>query len=127
MAATGIPALDTVLVWGGAVSVLATVGTVAWRVTRGGARLARRANDFMDDWTGEEARPGVPARPGVMARVSAIESRLASVEHELYPNSGGSLRDAVDLANQRLARICPDPDECGSTEPPDPPAPPTEP
>lgn len=48
-----------------------------------------------------------------MERVSAIEDRLTRVEHELYPNSGGSLRDAVDLANRRLARLCDPP-----TDPP---------
>lgn len=117
---TGIPALDTALVWGGAVSALAAVGAIAWRGLRGVVHLGRRVNDFMDDWVGEEGRPGVPGRPGVMERVSAIEDRLERVEHELYPNSGESLRDAVDLANQRLARLC-EPDETGPENPPDPP------
>lgn len=106
MEATGIPALDLALAWGGAITVLAGVGTVLWRVIRGALRLTRRVEEFMDDWAGEEERPGVPGRPGVMERVSAIEDRLTRVEHELYPNSGGSLRDAVDLANRRLARLC---------------------
>lgn len=110
MEATGIPVLDTALVWGGAISVLVGVGTVAWRGIRGALRLSGRAGQFFDDWYGEEGRPGVPARPGVMERVSGIEDRLTRVEHELYPNSGGSLRDAVDLANDRLKRLCPDPD-----------------
>ncbi|MFH8577100.1 hypothetical protein [Streptomyces zaomyceticus] len=118
---TGVPALDAVIVWGGAASVLAAVGAGVWRGIRGALRLHRRIDQFMDDWAGEEERPGVPARPGVMERVSGIEERLSRVEHELYPNSGGSLRDAVDLANHRLARLCPDADECGRTEPPDPP------
>ena len=121
---TGIPALDTALVWGGAISALAAVGTIAWRGLRGVLHLGRRVNDFMDDWAGEEERPGVPARPGVMERVSAIEARLQRVEHELYPNSGGSLRDAVDLANERLARLCPEPDECDPPDPPPTPPPP---
>ncbi|MFJ5890259.1 hypothetical protein [Streptomyces californicus] len=106
-------ALDAVLVWGGAVSVVATLGTVAWRAARGAIRLGRRVDHFMDDWMGEDERPGVPARPGVI-------ERLSRVEHELYPNSGGSLRDAVDLANERLARLCPDSGGCGNGEPPDP-------
>ncbi|MEV6740461.1 hypothetical protein AB0N14_27325 [Streptomyces sp. NPDC051104] len=110
MEATGIPALDAALVWGGAISVLGGVGTVAWRIVRASTHLGGRATQFFDDWYGEEGRPGVPSRPGVMERVAGIENRLSRVEHELYPNSGGSLRDAVDLANQRLARLCPDPD-----------------
>lgn len=121
MEATGIPALDAALTWGGAITVLASVGTVAWRGLRGTLRLARRVEEFMDDWAGEEERPGVPGRLGVMARVSAIEDRLGRVEDELYPNSGGSLRDAVDLANQRLARLCQEPDECDTPDLPKPP------
>lgn len=65
----------------------------------------------MDDWAGEEERAGVPGRPGVLARLAGFEERLMRVEHELYPNSGQSLRDAVDRAHSRLARLCPDPDD----------------
>lgn len=114
-AETGIPAVDTVLVWGGALSLTAGVLTLAWRGIRGGVRLGRRVDEFIDDWQGEPPRPGVPARPGVMERMGGLETRMGGVEddlqrikHELYPNSGGSLRDAVDLANQRLALLCPE-------------------
>jgi hypothetical protein len=44
---------------------------------------------FMEDWFGEEARPGVPGREGVM-------QRLATLDHELKPNGGGSIKDAVN-------------------------------
>jgi hypothetical protein len=74
----------------------------------GVARIGRRVDDFMDDWYGEPERPGVPARPGLMERVGGIEDRLGRVEHELHPNDGGSLRDAVDQANHCLSQICPD-------------------
>ncbi|MET9322011.1 hypothetical protein ABZX75_17720 [Streptomyces sp. NPDC003038] len=117
---TGHPGMDTVLVWGGALTLLVGASTAVWRVVRGGLRLGRRIDLFIDDWYGEAERPGVPARPGVMARMSGIEQRLTRVEHELYPNSGGSLRDAVDLANERLARLCPDEsgEGCGPPDPP---------
>ncbi|NDK24626.1 hypothetical protein FSY75_09090 [Streptomyces sp. TR1341] len=119
MEATGNPALDAVLMWGGVITVIAGVITLLWRVVRASIRLAGRVNEFMDDWSGEPGRPGVHPRPGVMERLAGFEDRLTRVEHELYPNSGESLRDAVDLANRRLARICPDPEP----EDPDPPAP----
>ncbi|MGF0163040.1 hypothetical protein ACQRET_03220 [Streptomyces koyangensis] len=113
-AETGIPAVDTVLVWGGAVSLTLGLVTIAWRGIRGGVRLGRRVDQFIDDWQGEVARAGVPARPGVMERMGGLEDRMGGVEadlqrikHELYPNSGGSLRDAVDRANERLALLCP--------------------
>ncbi|WP_063762246.1 hypothetical protein [Streptomyces bicolor] len=108
---TGISALDTALVWGGAITILAGVLTIVWRAVRGVPHLGRRVHQVIDDWSGEEEGPGVPGRPGLMERVSGIEDRLRSVEHELYPNSGASLRDAVDLANDRLARLLPDEEE----------------
>lgn len=132
MDATGIPALDTALVWGGALSVLTAVVTVAWKVLRGLLHLFRRVNQVIDDWAGQEERPGVPRRLGVMERVGGIEDRVGGiedrvggiedrftrVEHELHPNSGESLRDAVDLANDRLALLLP-----GLPDPaPDPPS-----
>ncbi|WP_158575861.1 hypothetical protein [Streptomyces corynorhini] len=41
MAATGVPGLDVVLVRGGALTVLAGVGTGVWRVLRANERLVR--------------------------------------------------------------------------------------
>ncbi len=118
---TGVPVLDAVLVWGGAVSVLGTVGTVVWRFLRTVSRLGSRAGQFLDDWYGEDGRAGVTARPGVMLRLAALEDGLDHLRHEVRPNSGASLRDAVDLANSRLARLCPDPEPCCG-QPAEPPA-----
>ncbi|MFE6549635.1 hypothetical protein ACFVHS_14750 [Streptomyces sp. NPDC057746] len=119
MIKTGNSALDTLLTVGGLLTALVGVAAAVWRVVRAGLRFFRRVELFMDDWYGEPARPGVPGRPGVMERVSGIDDRLTRVEHELQPNSGQSLRDAVDLANRRLARLCPDPDHADRAEPPD--------
>ncbi|MFI1956129.1 hypothetical protein ACH437_30545 [Streptomyces xinghaiensis] len=123
-AETGVPALDSVLVWGGAVSLLGGLVAVVWRLVRGAARFGRRVNEFIDDWRGEPARPGVPPRPGVMERMGRLEERMGGVEgdlqrikHELYPDSGASLRDAVDLANRRLALLCPETCAPGGPEP----------
>ena len=123
---TGIPGLDAALVWGGAISVLATVGTFVWRALRSVSRVVGRTGQFLDDWYGEPGRPGVPERPGVMMRLASLEDGMSHVRHEVRPNSGHSLRDQVDLANERLARLCPDPhgeeEGCGPT-----PGPPEEP
>lgn len=108
---TGISAVDMAILWGGAITILAGVCALAWRAVRGALHLGRRVHQVIDDWYGEEERPGVPGRAGLMERVGGIEERLSRVEHELYPNSGESLRDAVDLANRRLARLCPDEEE----------------
>ncbi|MGW6458727.1 hypothetical protein ACWF94_22900 [Streptomyces sp. NPDC055078] len=94
MADTGIPLLETVLVWGGAFLILAGVCAALWPFVRAIVATARRANEFLDDWYGEPERPGVPPRPGLMERVGGIEDRLGRVEHEMHPNEGHSLRDA---------------------------------
>ncbi|MFF9403830.1 hypothetical protein [Streptomyces sp. NPDC014744] len=72
-------------------------------------------DEFGDDWNGVEARPGVPERPGVMARLDRIEqkgtersARLARIDHELHPNSGQSLRDAVDRVDARTRHLAAD-------------------
>ncbi|GAA2948038.1 hypothetical protein ACFPN0_15370 [Kitasatospora cinereorecta] len=108
------PDLDTFLAWGGAFMLISAVVGLLWRLIRAACHTAARMNQFMDDWYGEPARPGMEERPGLMQRVMVIEGRLMRVEHELYPNSGGSLRDAVDQANRRLAQLC-GPD-CGDPE-----------
>ncbi|MFF3096838.1 hypothetical protein [Streptomyces cyaneofuscatus] len=109
LAEGGPPAVEAVLLWGGAITVIAGVGAMLWRLGRGLTATWARLDQFMEDWYGEGPRPGVPARPGVLERISGIEGWMRRVEHELHPNAGGSLRDAVDQANHRLAHLCPDP------------------
>lgn len=58
--------------------------------------LLKKLADFLDDVAGEPARPGVPARAGLMERVQRIE-------HELFPNSGKSLRDQTNRIEGKLA------------------------
>ena len=108
---TGVPQVDQLVTW--SLAVAAVVGLVAmiWRAVRG---IARRLDHLLDDWAGEPARPGVPARPGLVERIARIEARqvvqgerLDRIEHELHPNSGSSLRDAVDRVERS---VCPPPD-----------------
>jgi hypothetical protein len=51
--------------------------------------------NFMTDWSGQEARPGRSAVPGVMQRLNDIDG-------ELKNNGGGSLKDSVDSIHNRL-------------------------
>jgi hypothetical protein len=99
---TGVHGLDLLAVWAAAMAAIAGALALMWRITRGARHLARRLGDLADDWTGVPGRPGVPGHEGVMARLGAIEDRLASVEHELRPNSGSSMRDAIDRVDARL-------------------------
>lgn len=54
--------------------------------------------NFMDDWFGEQERPGVPGRQGVM-------ERLHNIELEVKPNGGGSMKDAVNRIENSLKQI----------------------
>lgn len=110
---TGIPVIDTLIVWAGVLVALAGGAGVAWRALRPVRHAAQLLEEFIDDWRGTPGRPGVAERPGVMVRLGTIEGqtqvipelerRVARVEHELRPNGGASLRDAVDRVERNQA------------------------
>ncbi|HEY1179931.1 MAG TPA: hypothetical protein VGF17_27560 [Phytomonospora sp.] len=85
--------LSSLLPWVGAASLIVGSCFAVWRTLQ---PIVHGIRDFLDDWNGEHARPGVGARPGVMARLSAQDDRLSAIEHELHPNGGSSMRDAID-------------------------------
>ncbi|MFD5297229.1 hypothetical protein ACFWJU_18720 [Streptomyces mutabilis] len=105
---TGVPAVDTIVVWCLAGTALAGLLVLLWRLARLIIRIVGRLDEVVDDWQGVPARPGVPERPGVMARLDAIEEQISSIEHELHPNSGASLRDAVDRVDRRTRALTTD-------------------
>lgn len=83
--------------WGAvgfAIVIVAAVAMVAVKLWP----LFRKLGHFLDDVAGEPARPGVEARPGLM-------ERLARIEHEVFPNSGGSLRDRIDQTADQLSDV----------------------
>lgn len=82
--------LADILTWSLALGAL--FAGVKWVVP-----LGKKVGNFLDDVMGEPARPGVPERLGLMARVQRIE-------HELFPNSGKSLRDQTNRMEQKLDR-----------------------
>ena len=52
---------------------------------------------FIDDWNGNEERPGVVARLAEgNARFDKIEEEISVIKAELFNNHGTSLRDAID-------------------------------
>ncbi len=53
---------------------------------------------FMQDWAGEDARPGRDRVPGVMERLNAIDG-------ELKNNGGTSVKDAVDRIEINVTEI----------------------
>ncbi|MFJ7523968.1 hypothetical protein ACIQ1S_03500 [Streptomyces griseus] len=107
-ATTGVDPIDALVLWSGALVAVSGGLALAWRATRSVRRIGGKVENFVDDWQGTDPRPGVPARLGVMSRLGAIEDRLARVEHELHPNSGSSLRDAVDRVDERTRQLTDD-------------------
>lgn len=85
--------LDT---WVGIVAVAGGGGTfLAW-ITQEAWRFFRLFDRFIADWNGQPQRPGQDAKPGVMARLSVLEGQMATVHHELTPNSGHSMKDQMN-------------------------------
>jgi hypothetical protein len=76
------------VLFGGAMAVI--VKTIRW-----GIAVARKIDEFLDDWVGEPARHGRAAVPGVMERLVSLEDKVNTVAHEVQPNSGTSLKDQI--------------------------------
>lgn len=65
--------------------------------------------NFLDDWAGTEARPGVAKRPGVMERLDNIEQQLDTADvkltetnKQLKPNGGNSVADKVTQIREAI-------------------------
>lgn len=56
---------------------------------------------FMEDWKGEEARPGRDRVPGVMERLNDIDG-------ELKRNGGHSIKDSVDRIDKNVSTLSTD-------------------
>lgn len=83
------------------------------------SKFIKKVVHFFDDFLGESERPGVPARPGFSERMSSMETcmnkvdnrlntieyKVESIDKELQPNSGLSLRDAVERIEKRLENV----------------------
>lgn len=91
--------------WVGGFAALVTGVTVISVGVSKLVRIFRRVGHFLDDWAGEEGRPGVEARPGVMERLGSMEDRLGEVEHEVKTNTGTSLKDAAKRTEEAVNAI----------------------
>lgn len=75
-----------------AVAAVAAGVAGAGYLFRLGVRAFRRILTVADVILGSET----DGKPSLEARLSGMDRRLTSIEHELHPNSGLSLRDSVD-------------------------------
>lgn len=83
------------------------------------SKFIKKIVHFFDDYFGEEERPGINARPGFSERMASIEKslevgtekfntieyKLDKIDYELRPNSGLSLRDAVNRIEKRVEKL----------------------
>lgn len=99
--------------WVGPAIAGLTLLTLLGVLLRGVWRFVRKASHFLDDVSGQEARPGRPAVPGLVQQVADLRVRQEQiaqiavqaatdaaetaelVRHELTRNGGGSTKDKV--------------------------------
>ena len=87
---TGVAWVDQLILWTLVVSIL---GGAAWKVIRWAIPFFRRADEVFATILGS-----------VREGRRSLDDRLDAIEHELFPNSGGSLRDAIDRTERHGAR-----------------------
>lgn len=68
-------------------------------------KLVKRFIHFLDDYFGEEPRPGFDGRPGMQERLRFMEEEIACISFEMRPNHGTSIKDAVGRIEERLDRL----------------------
>lgn len=86
----------------GLILTLITIAGTLVTVARWFHHRFKDMEDLLDDWRGEEARPGVPRRPGVMERLDSIECKVNSAAFNSRPNHGTS---AYDQHTEMLSEI----------------------
>lgn len=78
---------------------------VIWVGLYKATKLIKRFIHFLDDYFGEEARPGFDGRAGMQERMRIIEQELKCVAYEMRPNSGTSIKDAIGRIEKRLEQL----------------------
>lgn len=68
-------------------------------------KLTKRFIHFLDDYFGEEERPGFDGRPGLQERLRIIEMEIECISFEMRPNHGTSIKDAVNRIEKRLDQL----------------------
>lgn len=69
------------------------------------SQLTKRFIHFLDDYFGEEERPGFDGRPGMQERLRNLEVEVKTISYEMKPNSGSSIKDAINRIEKRLDQL----------------------
>jgi hypothetical protein len=83
------------------VTAIGVIGVGLHKATK----LVKRFIHFLDDYFGEEARPGFEGRPGMQERLKFMEEEIACISFEMRPNHGTSIKDAVERIEKRLDKL----------------------
>ena len=85
-------------------ATVTAIGVIAVGI-RKATIVVKRFIHFLDDYFGEEERPGFQGRPGMQERMRIIEQELKCVSYEMRPNSGTSIKDAIGRIEKRLEQL----------------------
>jgi hypothetical protein len=80
------------------VTAIGVIGVGVYKASK----LIKRFIHFLDDYFGEEERPGFEGRPGMQERLKFMEEEIACISFEMRPNHGTSIKDAVSRIEKRL-------------------------
>jgi len=83
------------------VTAIGVIGVGLHKATK----LVKRFIHFLDDYFGEEERPGFEGRPGMQERLKYLESEISCISYEMRPNSGTSIKDAIARIEKRLEQL----------------------
>lgn len=83
------------------VTAIGVIGVGIHKATK----LVKRFIHFLDDYFGEEERPGFEGRPGMQERMRIIEEEIKCISFEMRPNHGTSIKDAVSRIESRLEQL----------------------
>jgi hypothetical protein len=83
------------------ITATGVIGVGLYKATK----LVKRFIHFLDDYFGEEPRPGFDGRPGMQERLRFMEEEIACISFEMRPNHGTSIKDAVGRIEERLEKL----------------------
>lgn len=86
---TGIPWIDALIPW---TIVAGIIGGAAAKVLHWAIPFFRRLDEVIETILGRDGKP-------------PLDDRLDTIEHELFPNSGGSMRDVVDRVEKHMTDV----------------------
>ncbi len=84
-----------------AITAIGVIGVAVHKAVK----ILKRFIHFLDDYFGEEERPGFPGRPGMQERLRMIELEIECISFEMKPNHGTSIKDAVGRIEKRLEQL----------------------